>query len=313
VGHRCFYLNEVSMSIKFDGQVVIVTGSGGGLGRCHALGFAARGAKVVIADFGGARDGSGGSLVAADDVVAEIKAAGGEAMASAVNVTDMAQVEAMVSQVMSAWGRVDVLVNNAGILRDKSFAKLTMEDWKAVLDVHLMGSVHCSRAVWDIMKAQNYGRIIMTTSSTGAYGNFGQTNYGAAKLALVGFQKSLYLEGMKNNIYVNSILPVAATRMTQDVMPAEMLDMLKPEFVTPAVLFLSSAQAPNNTIISAGAGVYAVAQMVESEGMYFAPADQSPENILAHWDKISNPAGQRSLNAGSEHGQKILGLVMRDK
>jgi NAD(P)-dependent dehydrogenase (short-subunit alcohol dehydrogenase family) len=308
-----FCLNEINMSIRFDGQVVIVTGSGGGLGRCHALGFAARGAKVVIADFGGARDGSGGSLAAADAVVAEIKAAGGDAMASAVNVTDMAQVEAMMSQVMYAWGRVDVLVNNAGILRDKSFAKLAMNDWKAVLDVHLMGSVHCSRAVWDIMKAQNYGRIIMTTSSTGAYGNFGQTNYGAAKLGLVGFQKSLYLEGLKNNIYVNSILPVAATRMTQDVMPAEMLDMLKPEFVTPAVLFLGSAQAPNNTIISAGAGVYAVAQMVETEGMYFAPADQSPENILAHWGKISDPAGQRGLNAGSEHGQKILSKVMRHR
>jgi NAD(P)-dependent dehydrogenase (short-subunit alcohol dehydrogenase family) len=301
------------MSIRFDGQVVIVTGSGGGLGRSHALGFAARGARVVIADFGGARDGSGGSSVAADAVVAEIKAAGGEAMASAVNVTDMAQVEAMVSQVMTAWGRIDVLVNNAGILRDKSFGKLTMDDWKAVLDVHVMGSVHCSRAVWDIMKAQNYGRIIMTTSSTGAYGNFGQTNYGTAKLGLVGFQKSLYLEGLKNNIYVNSILPVAATRMTQDIMPAEKLAMLKPEFVTPAVLFLGSVHAPNNTIISAGAGVYAVAQMVETDGMYFAPADQSPENILAHWDKISDPAGQRGLNAGAEHGQKILSKVMAPK
>jgi NAD(P)-dependent dehydrogenase (short-subunit alcohol dehydrogenase family) len=301
------------MSIRFDDQVVIVTGSGGGLGRSHALGFAARGAKVVIADFGGARDGSGGSSSAADAVVAEIKAAGGQAMASAVNVTDMTQVEAMVQQVMSAWGRVDVLVNNAGILRDKSFGKLTMDDWKAVLDVHLMGSVHCSRAVWDIMKAQNYGRIIMTTSSTGAYGNFGQTNYGAAKLGLVGFQKSLYLEGLKNNIHVNSILPVAATRMTQDIMPQDMLDMLKPEFVTPAVLFLGSAQAPNNTVISAGAGVYAVAQMVETEGIYFAPADQSPENILAHWGKISDPAGQRPLNAGGEHGQKILGKVMGHK
>jgi NAD(P)-dependent dehydrogenase (short-subunit alcohol dehydrogenase family) len=301
------------MSIRFDDQVVIVTGSGGGLGRSHALGFAARGARVVIADFGGARDGSGGSSSAADAVVAEIKAAGGQAMASAVNVTDVSQVEAMVQQVMSAWGRVDVLVNNAGILRDKSFGKLTMDDWKAVLDVHLMGSVHCSRAVWDIMKAQNYGRIIMTTSSTGAYGNFGQTNYGAAKLALVGFQKSLYLEGLKNNIYVNSILPVAATRMTEDVMPQEMLDMLKPEFVTPAVLFLGSKDAPNNTVISAGAGVYAVAQMVETEGMYFAPGDQSPENILAHWSKVSDPTEQRPLQAGSEHGQKILSKVMGHK
>ncbi len=297
------------MSIRFDDQVVIVTGSGGGLGRCHALGFAARGAKVVVADFGGARDGSGGSSEAAEKVVAEIKAAGGQAIASGVNVTDMAQVEAMVKLTMETWGRVDVLVNNAGILRDKSFAKMTMDDWKAVLDVHLMGSVHCTRAVWDIMKAQNYGRIIMTTSSTGNYGNFGQTNYGAAKLALVGFQKSLYLEGAKNDIRVNSILPVAATRMTEDLMPPEILALLKPEYVTPAVLFLGSKDAPNNTTISAGAGVYAVSQMCETEGMYFAPEDQSPENILANWDKISDPSGQRALKAGSEHGQKVLGMA----
>ncbi len=301
------------MSIRFDGQVVIVTGSGGGLGRSHALGFAARGAKVVIADFGGARDGSGGSSSAADAVVAEIKAAGGEAMASAVNVTDMTQVQAMVQQTMESWGRIDVLVNNAGILRDKSFGKLTMDDWKAVLDVHVMGSVHCSRAVWDIMKAQNYGRIIMTTSSSGAYGNFGQTNYGTAKLGLVGFQKSLYLEGVKNNIYVNSILPVAATRMTEDVMSPEMLDMLQPEAVTPAVLFLGSIQAPNNTIISAGAGVYALAQMVETEGMYFSRSDQTPENILEHWDKIIDPAGQRALQAGGEHAQKMLSKALAQK
>jgi NAD(P)-dependent dehydrogenase (short-subunit alcohol dehydrogenase family) len=301
------------MSIRFDDQVVIVTGGGGGLGRAHALGFAARGAKVVVADFGGARDGSGGSSAAAEKVVAEIKAAGGQAIASGVNVTDLAQVEAMAALAMSTWGRIDVLINNAGILRDKSFGKMTMDDWKAVLDVHLMGSVHCTRAVWDIMKAQNYGRIVMTTSSTGAYGNFGQTNYGAAKLALVGFQKSLYLEGLKNNIRVNSILPVAATRMTEDLMPPEVLALLKPEYVTPAVVFLGSKDAPNNTVISAGAGVYAVSQVCETEGMYFAPEDQSPENILANWNKISDPVGQRALQAGNEHGQKVLGRAMSGK
>ncbi len=297
------------MTIRFDGQVVIVTGGGGGLGRCHALGFAARGAKVVIADFGGARDGRGGSSVAAENVAAEIKAAGGEALASSVNVTDMAQVEAMVERTMDRWGRVDVLVNNAGILRDKSFSNMTMDDWKAVIDVHLMGSVHCTRAVWDIMKTQNYGRIIMTTSSTGAYGNFGQTNYGAAKLALVGFQKSLHIEGLKHNIYVNSILPVAATRMTEDIMPDDMLALLKPEYVTPAVLFLAAREAPNNTTLSAGAGVYAVSQMCETEGIYMPPDAQSPEALLANWATISDPSGQRALQAGHEHSQKVLTMA----
>ena len=301
------------MAIRFDDQVVIVTGAGGGLGRSHALGFAARGAKVVVADFGGARDGSGGSPEAALKVVDEIRAAGGEAIASGVNVTDPAQVEAMVKLAMGTWGRIDALVNNAGILRDKSFAKMTLDDWHAVLDVHLMGSVHCTRAVWEIMKAQNYGRIVMTTSSTGCYGNFGQTNYGAAKLGLVGFQKSLYLEGAKNDIRVNSILPVAATRMTADLMPAEMLALLEPRHVTPAVLLLASRDAPTNTILSAGAGVYAVAQMCETQGVFLPENDRTPEALLANWERICDSAGQRALQSGSEHTQKVLQISLAAK
>jgi NAD(P)-dependent dehydrogenase (short-subunit alcohol dehydrogenase family) len=297
------------MTIRYDGQVAIVTGSGNGLGRCHAMGLAARGAKVVINDLGGARDGTGSSLGAAESVVAEIKALGGEAIANGANVTNEAQVADMVKAAMDTWGRVDILVNNAGILRDKSFSKMTMDEWRIVVDVHLHGAAICTKAVWEIMKAQNYGRIVMTTSSTGNYGNFGQTNYGAAKLGLVGFQKSLYIEGAKNNIHVNSILPVAATRMTEDLMPPDVLAMLKPEYVTPAVLFLCSKEAPTNTTISAGAGVYAVSQMCETEGMYLPEDERTPENILANWAKISDPAGQQALQAGREHGAKVLGMA----
>jgi NAD(P)-dependent dehydrogenase (short-subunit alcohol dehydrogenase family) len=297
------------MTIRFDGQVAIVTGSGNGLGRAHAMGLASRGARVVINDLGGGRDGTGGSLGAAEAVVAEIKALGGDAMANGANVTSEAQVADMVKATMDRWGRVDILVNNAGILRDKSFTKMTMDEWRIVIDVHLNGSAICTKAVWDIMRAQNYGRIVMTTSSTGNYGNFGQTNYGAAKLGLVGFQKSLYLEGAKNNINVNSILPVAATRMTEDLMPPEVLALLKPEYVTPAVLFLCSRDAPTNTTISAGAGVYAVSQMCETEGVFLPEGQRTPENILANWPKISDPVGQKALQAGREHGAKVLGTA----
>ncbi|MGE3066971.1 MAG: SDR family NAD(P)-dependent oxidoreductase, partial [Hyphomicrobiaceae bacterium] len=206
------------MAIDFKGRVAIVTGAGNGLGRQHALALAARGAKVVVNDFGGARDGSGGSLSAAEQVVAEIKAAGGEAMADGCSVTDFAGVTAMVANALKAWGRVDILVNNAGILRDKSFAKMELDDFRRVIDVHLMGAVHCTKAVWDTMRAQNYGRIVMTTSSSGLYGNFGQSNYGAAKMAVVGLMQVLSLEGAKNNIHVNCLAPTAATRMTEDIL-----------------------------------------------------------------------------------------------
>src|SRR5215471_1837868 len=228
------------MTIRFDGRVAIVTGAGNGLGRVHALCLAARGAKVVVNDFGGSRDGTGGSSTAAQAVVEEIRKAGGTAIANGANVTDFEQVLAMVEQAKAEFGRVDVLINNAGILRDKTLSKMEMADFRAVVDVHLMGSAYCTKAVWELMRAQNYGRILMTTSASGLFGNFGQSNYGAAKMALVGLMHMLNIEGKKNNIKVNTIAPMAATRMTEDVMPEQMLGAIKPEQVTPAALFLVS-------------------------------------------------------------------------
>jgi NAD(P)-dependent dehydrogenase (short-subunit alcohol dehydrogenase family) len=291
--------------IRFDGQVVIVTGAGGGLGRSHALDFAKRGAKVVVNDLGGALDGSGGSSAAADSVVAEINAAGGEAIADGASVTNDAGVAAMVERAMSKWGRIDVLVANAGILRDKSFAKLGVADFTAVVDVHLMGAVKPLKAVWEIMRAQNYGRIVVTTSSTGLYGNFGQSNYGAAKLALVGLMNTLKLEGGKNDIRVNAISPVAATRMTDNLMPPEMLARFAPEQVTPAVVYLGSREAPNGAIVTAGAGVFAVAQIVETEGAYLG-AGASAEVVRDRWAEITNPAGAEAYPAGMAQTQKFL-------
>ena len=203
------------MTIRFDGRVAIVTGAGGGLGRLHALALAARGASVVVNDLGGTLDGSGGTPTAANAVADEIRAAGGKAIANGASVTDLAAVQAMVAAAMTEWGRVDILVNNAGILRDKSFAKMEIDDFRAVMDVHLMGAVHCTKAVWETMRAQNYGRIVMTTSSSGLFGNFGQSNYGAAKMALVGLMQTLSIEGAKNDIRVNCLAPTAATRMTE--------------------------------------------------------------------------------------------------
>src|SRR6201985_931637 len=244
------------MAIRFDGKVVIVTGAGGGLGRAHAIEFAKRGAKVVVNDLGGAVDGTGGNSAAAEAVVKEITDAGGTAIANGASVTDDAGVAHLVKQVMDTWGRVDVLVANAGILRDKSFAKMEMKDFDAVMAVHLMGTVKPCKALWEIFKKQQYGRIVVTTSSTGLYGNFGQTNYGAAKLSLVGFMNTLKLEGTKDNIKVNAICPVAGTRMTENLMPPEILAMLKPEYVTPAVVFLASEEAPTGVVISAAAGAF---------------------------------------------------------
>ncbi|HJS79863.1 MAG TPA: SDR family NAD(P)-dependent oxidoreductase [Vitreimonas sp.] len=291
--------------IRFDGQVVIITGAGGGLGRSHALEFARRGAKVVVNDLGGALNGSGGSSAAADAVVAEIKAAGGEAIADGASITNDAGVAAMVERTLSAWGRVDVLIANAGILRDKTFAKMDVADFAAVVDVHLMGAVKPLKAVWEIMRAQDYGRIVVTTSSTGLYGNFGQSNYGAAKLALVGLMNSLKLEGAKNDIRINAVSPVAATRMTDNLMPPEMLAMFAPEHVTPGVVYLASREAPNGAILTAGAGVFALAQVVETEGAYLGRS-ASAEAVRDHWAQIANPAGAEAYPAGMVQTQKFL-------
>lgn len=277
------------MSISFADQVAIVTGAGGGLGRCHALELARRGAKVVINDLGGTMDGSGGSSDAAEAVVAEIKAMGGEAIANGGSVSDRAGAQSMVDDAMNAWGRVDVLINNAGILRDKSFSKMTLDDFEIVVNVHLMGAAYCSHAVWPIMREQNYGRILMTTSPSGLYGNFGQTNYGAAKMGQVGLMNSMKIEGAKNNIHTNSIAPVAATRMTENLMPEEVLEKLGPELVTPAAIFLVSEEAPNGVILQAQGGQYSLAAVVENNGVNLG-VDGTADDVASSYEAIVDMA-----------------------
>jgi len=294
------------MSIRFDGRVAIVTGAGNGLGKCHAISLAERGAKVVVNDLGGARDGSGGSSDAAKAVVAEIEAAGGEAIANGANVADMEQVQAMVNEAMEKWGRVDILVNNAGVLRDKSFSKVEIEDFNFVLDVHLMGSVNCSKAVWSIMREQGFGRIAMTTSSSGMYGNFGQTNYGAAKMGVIGLMNTLVLEGAKYGIKVNALSPCAATRMTEDIIPENLLGLLTPESVTPALLFIVSEDAPNRTIITAGAGTFARTIVYETGGKWLPEEDQTPEKIAENWAEISDATSQKEYTSGNDQTQNML-------
>lgn len=295
--------------IRFDGKVAIVTGAGGGLGRCHALEFARRGAKVVVNDLGGSLDGSGGSSAAALKVVEEIRAAGGEAIANGASVTDDAGVAGMIAQAMEAFGRIDILIANAGILRDKSFAKMEIEDFTKVVDVHLMGTMKPAKAVWEIMRQQNYGRIVVTTSSSGLYGNFGQSNYGAAKLGIIGFMNTLKLEGQKNNIHVNAISPVAATRMTENLgMPQQIFDMLKPEAVTPGVVFLASEAAPTGVVLTAGAGVFAVAKIIETEGAFLGASPEA-EGVRDAFAKLNADEGAKAYFAGNEQTQKFMRLI----
>jgi NAD(P)-dependent dehydrogenase (short-subunit alcohol dehydrogenase family) len=277
------------MSISFVDQVAIVTGAGGGLGRCHALELARRGAKVVVNDLGGSMDGSGGSSEAAESVVAEIKALGGEAIANGGSVSDRTGAQSMVDDAMNAWGRVDVLINNAGILRDKSFSKMTLDDFEMVVNVHLLGAAYCSHAVWPIMREQNYGRILMTTSPSGLYGNFGQTNYGAAKMGQVGLMNSMKIEGAKNNIHTNSIAPVAATRMTENLMPEAVLEKIGPELVTPAAIFLVSEDAPNGVILQAQGGQFSLAAVVENNGVDLG-VDATADDVASSYEAIVDMA-----------------------
>ena len=300
------------MSIRYDGQVAIVTGAGNGLGKSHAIQLAARGAKVVVNDLGGSVDGSGGGSEASLAVVTEIEAAGGEAMAHGANVADFEQVQDMVAKTMDRWGRVDILVNNAGILRDKSFGKGSLDDFKLVLDVHLMGSVNCTKACWDIMREQNYGRIVVTTSSSGLYGNFGQTNYGAAKMGVIGMMNTLAQEGAKNNVRINALAPTAGTRMTEGIKNKKAFDLMTPETVTPAVLYLVSQDAPTRTILAAGAGAFAVSKIVETDGVYLDESEQTPEGIAAHWEAIAN-SEPAQLQAGFEQTFKFLGKAAAAK
>jgi NAD(P)-dependent dehydrogenase (short-subunit alcohol dehydrogenase family) len=299
------------MSIDFKGRVAIVTGAGGGLGKQHALALAARGAKVVVNDLGGDVHGVGGSVSAAQAVVDEIRAAGGEAIVNGASVTDFEAVQAMVQQTMDTWGRVDILVNNAGILRDKSFAKMDLADFRLVVDVHLMGAVHCSKAVWPIMQAQNYGRIVMTTSSSGLYGNFGQANYGAAKMALAGLMQTLSIEGEKHGIRVNCLAPTAATRMTEGLMPEAVLKALEPQAVVPAMLVMASEDAPNRTIICAGAGSFEVAHITLTQGVHLGLTPDTPERLAAAMAQVTDRQGETVPLSGSAQGTLEVGKAMK--
>jgi len=274
--------------IRFDGRVAIVTGAGGGLGRSYAIELAKRGATVVVNDFGGTLAGEGGSSEAAERVAREIEAAGGRALANGASVSDPDGVARLVAETMAAFGRIDILINNAGILRDKTFAKMSLEDVRAVLDVHLLGTFTCTKAVWPIMQERGYGRIVMTSSGSGLFGNFGQSNYAAAKLGVVGLVNTLELEGAKYDIRVNAIAPSAATRMTEALMPPEMLAKLRPEYVMPGVIYLVSEDAPTGVVLAAAAGVFAIARIAQTAGVALDTATLDAEAVAANWTRIAD-------------------------
>jgi len=289
------------MTIDLTGRVAIVTGAGGGLGREHALLLARRGAKVVVNELDAA---------AAERVVAEIMDAGGEAIAAPASVTDVAQVEAMVADTIARWGHIDILVNNAGILRDRSFAKMGLDDFRLVMEVHVMGAVHCTKAVWDHMRERNYGRIVMTTSSSGLYGNFGQSNYGAAKMALVGLMQTLAIEGARSDIRVNCIAPTAATAMTEGPLPPEVIARLSPAAVSPGLLALVAEDAPTRTILCAGAGSYQQAHITMTQGIHVGAGDDAAEQVAARWSEIGDPNGATVPQAGSAQGMLEIGKAV---
>lgn len=295
-------MNATTPPIRFDGRVAIVTGAGAGLGRMHALQLAARGAKVVVNDLG---DPSA--------VVAEITAAGGEAMGHSGSVTDATAMQAMVDQAMQTWGRIDILVNNAGILRDKSFSKMTLEDFQLVVDVHLMGAVYATKAVWEIMRTQKYGRIVFTTSSSGLFGNFGQSNYGAAKMALVGLMQTLSLEGEKAGIRVNCLAPTATTQMTENILPAEVLAHFQPERVTPGLLHLVSEAAPTRAILCAGAGTFAAAHVTLTEGLFVGDRPNAAEVLAEQYDQVRDRHGEVVPGYGMLQSQRELENITRQR
>ncbi len=295
------------MTIRFDGRVAIVTGAGNGIGKEHALGLAARGAKVVVNDLGGATNGSGASSAVAEAVAEEIRRKGGEAIADGADVSNPEQVDAMVARAKQAWGRVDILVNNAGILRDKTFSKMELDDYLKVLNVHLTGTVICTKAVWEMMREQNYGRIVLTTSTSGLYGNFGQAAYGMAKAGMLGLMNVLHLEGAKNRIHVNMLAPSAVTRMTEDLLPKEALDLMRPELITPGVLYLVSENGPSRVILSAAAGSFARIILNETDAVHFKEDELSPEAIESHFAKICDTSVLHTMQNAFEQNRNLVG------
>ena len=286
-----------------EGRIAIVTGAGSGLGRSHAKFLARQGAKLVVNDL---------DLTAAEAVVAEIQAEGGEAIACQGSVIDEAAVAAMVATTMERWGRIDILVNNAGILRDKSFAKMSLDDFRLVVDVHLMGAVICTKAVWEIMRAQNYGRVVMTTSSSGLFGNFGQANYGAAKMALVGLMQTLALEGQKYDIRVNCLAPTAATAMTAGILDQTSLELLAPEKVSPGLLVLTTGDAPTRTILCAGAGHFAVSNVTLTEGAFIGAGDEGGAAVIRHLDEISSRTGEMVPDYGFMQAEREVARAVSE-
>jgi NAD(P)-dependent dehydrogenase (short-subunit alcohol dehydrogenase family) len=298
------------MSIRFDDRVAIITGGGNGLGREHCLALAERGARVVVNDLGGSVDGTGASSSAAESVAEAIRAAGGEAIANGADITDFEQVEAMVAEAKAKWGRVDILINNAGILRDKSFAKMGIADFKKVVDVHLFGTLNCTKAVWETMREQNYGRILMTSSFSGIYGNFGQSNYGAAKAGMVGLMNVLHLEGSKYGILVNTLVPTAATRMLEGLLAKDVAKLMAPRLVSPGVLYLVSEDAPSRTILGAGAGCFSVARIVETAGAFLGEG-ATVDDVAAQWKRISDPNGEAALENAFQQTNKFVEMAAR--
>lgn len=277
--------------IDFTGKTAIVTGAGAGLGRCYALELARRGARVVVNDLGGSRDGMGSDDSAANRVVAEIKALGGEAIANYDSVATREGGENIVNAAISAFGRIDILINNAGILRDKTFTKMDEENWDAVMNVHLKGAYFVTRPAFENMKSNGYGRIVMTTSGAGLFGNFGQSNYASAKMGLVGLTNVLKIEGEKYNVRINVLAPIAASRLTQDVMPPEFFEKMKPDFVAPAVLYMCSEQCTDSgMIINAALGYFSRSAVLTGPGAILSDGKKipTPEEVMESWDKITS-------------------------